>query len=105
LNDQRRSTSAAAFANPALVPNLVAERPGLRRTIPLALFFLAITALVVGAASPHAKVRVPRKEATILLAIDVSRSMTANDVSPTRAAAARRAAEAFLAKVPPIYRV
>jgi Ca-activated chloride channel homolog len=105
LHDQRRSSSAAAFANPALVPNLVSEKPGLRRTIPLALFFLAITALVVGAASPHARVRVPRKEATIVLAIDVSRSMTANDVAPSRLAAAQQAAEAFLTKIPDRYSV
>lgn len=105
LNDQRRSSGAKAFANPALVPNLVSGRPGHRRTIPLALFLLAITALVVGAARPHASVRVPRKEATIVLAIDVSRSMTATDVTPTRLGAAQRAAEAFLAKIPDRYSV
>jgi len=47
LNDQRRASGAAAFANPALVPNLVSDRPGLRRVIPLALFLIAITVLVV----------------------------------------------------------
>lgn len=105
LNDRRRSSRAAAFANPALVPNLVSGTPGLRRTIPLALFFLAITALVVGAARPRANVRVPRKEATIVLTIDVSRSMTATDVAPSRLAAAQRAAEAFLTKIPDRYSV
>jgi Ca-activated chloride channel homolog len=105
LNDRRRSSGAAAFANPALVPNLISDRPGLRRTIPLALFLLAITALVVGAARPHANVRVPRREATIVLAIDVSRSMTATDVTPSRLAAAQRAAEAFLKTIPDRYSV
>lgn len=105
LNDQRRESGAAAWANPALVPNLVSERPGWRRTIPLALFLLAITALVVGAARPHANVRVPRKEATIVLAIDVSRSMTAKDVSPSRLAAAQHAAATFLTKIPDRYSV
>lgn len=105
LNDQRRSTGAATFTNPALLPNLVSDKPGLRRTIPLALFLLAITALVVGAARPRANVRVPRKEATIILAIDVSRSMTATDVTPSRLAAAQRAAEAFLTKIPDRYSV
>jgi len=105
LNDQRRASGAAAFANPALVPNLVSDRPGLRRVIPLALFLIAITVLVVGAARPHANVRVPRKEATIVLAVDVSRSMTATDVTPTRLAAAQRAAEAFLTKIPDRYSV
>lgn len=105
LNDQRRSSGAAAWANPALVPNLLSDKPGLRRTIPLALILLAITGLVVGAARPNANVRVPRKEATIVLAIDVSRSMTANDVSPSRLAAAQHAAEAFLKKIPDRYSV
>ena len=104
-NDRRRSSDAAVFANPALVPNLVSERPGVRRTIPLILFFLALTALVVGAARPHANVTVPRREATIVLAIDVSRSMTASDVQPTRLDAARHAAEAFLARIPGKYSV
>jgi Ca-activated chloride channel family protein len=105
LHDRRRSAEAAAFANPALVPNLVSETPGLRRTIPFALFLLALTALVVGAARPHANVRVPRREATIVLAIDVSRSMTATDVAPSRLEAARRAAESFLTKIPDKYSV
>jgi Ca-activated chloride channel family protein len=105
LNDQRRATGAAAWANPALVPNLISERPGLRRTIPLALLLLALTALVVGAARPHANVRVPRKEATVVLAIDVSRSMTATDVRPSRLAAAQHAASSFLTKIPSRYSV
>lgn len=104
-HDRRRSASAAAFANPALIPNLVAGRPGARRIIPLALLLLAFTALVLGAARPHADVKVPRKQATVVLAIDVSRSMTAHDVTPTRLEAARRAADAFLSNIPPEYSV
>jgi Ca-activated chloride channel family protein len=73
--------------------------------VPLVLFLVGLTALTVGAASPHAKVTVPRREATILLAVDVSRSMQADDVAPSRLAAARRAADAFLAKVPSPYKV
>jgi len=103
--ERRRRADAARFTSPALLPNLVGASAGRRRLIPFALLLAGIVALTVGAAKPHAHVRVPRKEATILLAIDVSRSMTAQDVVPTRAAAARRAAEAFLAKVPPVYRV
>jgi Ca-activated chloride channel family protein len=103
--ERRRRAAAGRFTTPELLPNLVGARAGRRRLVPFALLLAGIVALTVGAAKPHAKVRVPRKEATILLAIDVSRSMTAQDVAPTRAAAARRAAEAFLAKVPPVYRV
>jgi Ca-activated chloride channel family protein len=103
--ERRRTADAARFATPALLPNLVGERPGRRRLVPLVLFLVGLTALTVGAASPHAKVTVPRKEATILLAVDVSRSMQAQDVVPSRLAAARRAADAFLAKVPSLYKV
>jgi Ca-activated chloride channel family protein len=103
--DRRREVRAAAFSTPALLPNLISERPGLRRTIPLAILLLALVALIVGVARPHANISVPRKEATVVLAIDVSRSMEAQDVRPTRLDAARHAAEAFLAKIPKEYSV
>jgi Ca-activated chloride channel family protein len=103
--DRRRQAEAARFSRPALLPNLVGERPGRRRLLPLALFLAGIAALTVGAAKPHADVRVPRKEATVLLGIDVSRSMQARDVAPTRLGAALRAARAFLDEVPSTYEV
>jgi Ca-activated chloride channel family protein len=103
--EARRSNQATSFAAAALIPNLVSQRPGSRRTIPLALFLVAFALLVVGAARPHARFSVPRKEATIVLAVDVSRSMTATDVRPSRLAAARNAAETFLAKVPKEYSI
>ncbi len=61
--------------------------------------------MIVGVARPHATVTVPREEATVILAMDVSRSMKATDVSPTRLDAARGAALAFLAHVPEKFRV
>ncbi len=103
--ERRRAGQAAAFSTPALVPNLVSEQPGRRRVIPLALFMLALTALVVGAARPRAEISTPRKEATIVLAVDVSRSMSAQDVHPTRLDAARTAAEQFLKEVPKEYSI
>ena len=103
--ERRRRDEAARFSSPSLLPNLLGETPGRRRIVPLALFLLGVTALSVGAASPHAKVTVPRREATILLAIDVSRSMQAQDVAPSRLAAARAAADRFLQTVPSLYRV
>lgn len=103
--ERRRQAEAARFSSLALLPNLVGERPGRRRLVPLALFLVGLVALALAAAKPHAKVSVLRKEATILLAIDVSRSMEAQDVVPTRLAAARKAAEAFLKTVPSLYKV
>ena len=102
---RRRLAAAATFSNPALLPNLVDARPGRLRHVPLALFLLALTVLLVGAARPHATVTVPRREAVVVLAVDISRSMTAQDVSPTRLGAARTAAAAFLEKVPKTYDV
>jgi Ca-activated chloride channel homolog len=105
VNERHRRESAARFSSLALLPNLVPRRPGRLRYVPLALFLLALTAMIVGAARPHTHISIPRKEATVVLAIDVSRSMTAKDVLPSRLDAARKAGDAFLAKVPTTYNV
>jgi Ca-activated chloride channel family protein len=102
---RQREERAAAFASPTLLPNLVPDAPGARRHVPFALFLVALALLLVGAARPHADVTVRREEATVVLAVDTSRSMAARDVRPTRLDAARGAAERFLERVPPRYRV
>jgi Ca-activated chloride channel family protein len=103
--ERRRVAFAARFATPALIPNLVSRTPGRRRHLPLALMLAALSTMLVGVARPHAMVSVPREEATIVVAIDVSTSMTAKDVEPTRLVAARRAARAFVQSVPKKFRV
>ncbi|MGZ4439873.1 MAG: VWA domain-containing protein [Gaiellaceae bacterium] len=105
LREGRRVSDAARFASPALLPNVVDHRPGIRRHLPVAVLLLAFSLLIVGVARPHATVKVPREEATVILAVDVSNSMRANDVKPTRLAAAQAAAEAFAAKVPKKFQV
>jgi Ca-activated chloride channel homolog len=105
VNDRRRRESGARFSSLALLPNLAPQQPGRLRYVPVALLLLALTAMIVGAARPHAHISVPRKEATVVLAIDVSRSMTAKDVAPSRLDAARNAGDAFLAEVPSTYSV
>lgn len=102
---RRRRRAAARFANPALVPNLVPHSPGLRRHVPSALVLASLGVLVVGIARPHVVRDVTRNEATVVLAIDTSRSMAATDVEPSRFAAARTEAEAFLETVPEEYAV
>ena len=104
-NERRRHASAERFSSLALLPNLVPRVPGRLRYVPLGLLLLALTAMIVGAARPHTHLSIPRKEATVVLAIDVSRSMTAKDVNPSRLDAARIAGDAFLAKVPSTYNV
>jgi len=103
--ERRRTASQAAFGNPDLLPNVIDRAPGRLRYLPLVLLLLALGAMVVGVARPHATVTVPREEATVILAVDVSRSMKATDVEPTRLDAARAAAKAFLAQVPEKFRV
>jgi Ca-activated chloride channel family protein len=102
---RRHRRSAARFANPALVPNLVSRSPGWRRFVPLVLALAALSLLVVGVARPHVVRSVTRDEATIVLALDTSRSMAATDVRPDRFTAAREAASAFLDTVPDSYKV
>jgi Ca-activated chloride channel homolog len=103
--DRRRRRDATRFASAELMPNVVARAPGRRRHLPTAVLLLALAALAVGFARPHADRSVPREEATIVLAMDVSRSMNANDVFPTRLDAAQEAARRFLEKVPESFRV
>ena len=103
--ERRRRLSARAFTNLALLPNLVERSPGRVRLVAPALFLTALALLMVGFARPHAHIRVPRHEATVVLAIDVSRSMQAQDVRPTRMIAAKRAAGAFLDRIPGNYAV
>lgn len=69
---------------------------GLRRHLPYALLLAAVPILLVGLARPQAEVAVPRVSGTVLLAFDISNSMAATDVSPTRLAAAQTAATEFV---------
>jgi Ca-activated chloride channel family protein len=103
--ERRRVRAQAAFGNPDLLPNVVERAPGRLRYLPLVLLLVALGAMIVGVARPHATVNVPREEATVILAMDVSRSMKADDIEPTRLEAARAAAKAFLAQVPEKFRV
>jgi hypothetical protein len=96
---------AARWGAPALLPNLVDRAPRRLRHIPLIVLFVALAAMIVGVARPHATVRVNREEATVLLAIDTSRSMGAKDVPPTRLAAAKKTASEFVDRLPEKYRV
>lgn len=104
-SERRRTSAQARFGNPDLLPNVVDRAPGRLRALPVVLLLIALGAMIVGVARPHATVSVPREEATVVLAIDVSRSMKATDVEPTRLDAARTAARTFLAEVPEKFRV
>lgn len=98
MRDRRRA--AAAFAAPALTASVVPNRPRWRRHVPMLAFLLALAILILAAARPQKTIAVPVERASIMLITDVSGSMQATDVRPTRLAAARAAAKRFVAKVP-----
>ena len=79
--------------------------PGWRRHLPPALFLTALVILIVSLARPHARVSLPRLEGTVILAFDVSRSMAATDMEPTRMEAARAAALQFIEAQPATVRI
>ena len=105
LHERRRRAAGARFATPALLPNMVEHVPSRRRHLPIVILLVALAAMIVGVARPHATVTVGRKEATVILALDVSRSMSATDVRPSRLQAARAAASKFLLELPKAFRL
>ncbi len=102
---RRRTRYAVRFTNLDLLANLAARRPAWRRHLPPLLYLGAITALLIGLARPTMVVEVPREDATVILAMDVSGSMRATDVSPTRLDAAKAAALSFVDQLPDNIRV
>jgi Ca-activated chloride channel family protein len=102
---RRRSRYAVRFTNVDLLGNLVPRTPAWRRHVPPALYLGAIAALVFALARPSMIVAVPREEATIMLTMDVSGSMMATDVQPSRLAAAQKAASDFIDQLPSTFKV
>ncbi|GGF33046.1 membrane protein [Marmoricola endophyticus] len=105
LSLKRRSAYAVRFATLPMLERLVPRRAAWRRHLPAALLLVAFAALSVAAARPQADVRVPRERATVMVAIDVSLSMKATDVSPSRLSAARDAAKRFIDQLPDTFNV
>lgn len=101
----RRTPYAAHFTQLSLLASVAPRRSAWRRHVPAALLLLAMVALTVGFARPQGTVEVPRERATVVVALDTSLSMNAEDVSPTRDAAARRAAKQFVEGLPPRFNV
>jgi Ca-activated chloride channel family protein len=97
---RHRRAAASAFAAPALLASVAPRRPGWRRHAPMVAFALALAVLIVAAARPQRTVAVPVEQAAVMLATDVSGSMQATDVKPSRLVAARRAARQFVSAAP-----
>jgi Ca-activated chloride channel homolog len=102
---RRPPRDALRFPGVATLAGVLPARPAWRRHLPAALFALAVAGLLVAVARPQHSVAVPTRQASVVLVIDTSRSMLADDVEPSRLDAVRGAARRFLERVPSQTRV
>ncbi len=102
---RRRKKAALRYASLGVIREALSEGGHLRRHIPPFLFLLALIALILAIARPTAVITLPSEQRTIVLALDVSLSMRAADVEPSRMAAAQEAARTFVAEQPDDVRV
>jgi Ca-activated chloride channel family protein len=98
---RRRRRDTMAFTNLALLERVAPHRLGWVRHVPAVALLTALALFVVALAGPTAEARVPRNRATVVLVIDVSLSMQATDVQPSRLAAAQAAAKSFADQLTP----
>src|SRR3984957_12324019 len=97
---RERRLAAQAFAAPRLAASVLPDSPGWRRHVPIVALALALAALIVGAARPRVRISRTVAQLSTMLALDMSGSMQARDIAPSRAAAAQHAADVFIGGVP-----
>jgi Ca-activated chloride channel family protein len=95
-----RHRAVVRFTDVELLSSVAPRRSGWQRHLAAALLLLTLVLLTVGFARPAATTRTPQKSATIILALDTSASMAANDVTPDRLSAAKNEAAAFVRGLP-----
>lgn len=93
---RRRQRFTIRYSSLSLMREAVSRQSWLRRHLPFVLFLFALASLVFALGRPVATVMIPSNRATIILAIDVSRSMCSNDIPPNRLEAAKDAAQSFI---------
>ena len=98
---RRRRRDVVRFTNLELLDRVAPHRLGWHRHLPAAALIAALAVLTVALAGPVAEAKVPRNRATVVLVIDVSLSMQATDVEPSRLAAAQAAAKVFADQLTP----
>jgi len=100
LAQRRRRKYALRYASLSIVKEALGRGPGIRRHIPPFLFLMGLTTMVVALARPVATITLPSQQGTVILTLDVSGSMRADDLKPSRIEAAKSAARAFVEKQP-----
>lgn len=93
---RRRKPASVRFSSLSLLRDSVPKQSKWKRHLPFALFLLAMSSLIMAMARPVSTIEVPVSNATIILAIDVSRSMCSTDIPPNRLEAAKSAALEFI---------
>lgn len=96
----RKKKAAINYASLMLVKEALGPGQRIRRHLPPALFLLAMTLAIFALARPTAPIVLPSEYMTLVLAMDVSRSMEAKDVLPNRISAAQQAARSFIEELP-----
>ncbi len=102
---RRRKKHALSYASLGIVKEAIGPRHGFRRHIPPILMLAAVAVIVFSVARPAALVTLPSERGTVILAMDISGSMRARDISPSRLAAAQAAAREFVAGQPQSVRI
>jgi Ca-activated chloride channel homolog len=105
LIQRRRQKYALRYSSLSIVKEALIQGPGFRRHIPPSLFLAGLLLIIFAMARPVATVILPSQQGTVILAIDVSMSMRANDFKPNRLEAAKAAAIAFVEKQPKNVRI
>ena len=100
LMQKRRQKLTANYSSLGFESGAKGGQPGARRHIPVVFFFLGLMILAIALARPQAVVALPKQEGTVILAFDVSGSMAADDIKPTRMQAAQVAARDFVKRQP-----
>jgi Ca-activated chloride channel homolog len=101
LVQRARAQRMLRFANLELLESVAPKRPSHWRHLPAILMVLSLTLFTIAMAGPTNDVRIPRNRAVVMLVIDVSQSMRATDVEPSRLAAAQEAAKQFADQLTP----
>ncbi|MGI8459329.1 MAG: VWA domain-containing protein [Propionibacteriaceae bacterium] len=102
---RRKNRRGMRFTNTSMLAVIVPKQSQWRRHLAVALSLLSLVTLTAAFATPKAQVDVPRERATVVLVLDASLSMEAIDVKPSRFAAAKQAADAFVTELPDKYNV